>query len=404
MSILFGHPTGNPNSHHAALAHFEAGRLEAFCVPWMPGDLTLRIISAIPGLKMKAARLARRHFSPLDRAPKIEGRLGEMRRLLRRSLSQNDEGLAYQANDWLMHTMARASHRAAVTAVHCYEDCSLLQFEEAKRLGKACIYDMPIGYYPAWEQIQRELARKFSAWLPPGGLPSSRWVRPAQKRREMELADLVMAPSLFVQQTILRYHPDKKVALAPYGVDLDFWQPSPEPRPPSSELRFLYAGQLSIRKGIPILLEAWDRAGIRDAKLILVGSWHLAEERRTSLASTVEYHPACSAGELRSHYQNADVFLFPSFFEGFALVLLEAMACGLPVVATEATAGPDMIGATSGRIISSGSVEDLIQTMRWFAQNRDCLPAMKSAARARMEGCTWRHYRRRVSDAVAPLA
>src|SRR5437870_5753527 len=36
MTILFGHPTGNPNSHHAALAHLEAGRLEAFCVPWMP--------------------------------------------------------------------------------------------------------------------------------------------------------------------------------------------------------------------------------------------------------------------------------------------------------------------------------------------------------------------------------
>ncbi len=367
----------------------------------MPGDLTLRVISALPGLKVKAARLARRHFSPLARAPKIEGRLGEMRRLWRRSLSQSDEGLSYEANDWLMHTMARASHRPAVTAVHSYEDCSLLQFEEAKRLGKACIYDMPIGYYPAWEQSQEKLAQKFSDWLPPGGLPSNRWVRPAQKLREMDLADLVIAPSSFVRQTILRFHPNKRVALAPYGVDLEFWRPPSVPRPPSSELRFLYAGQLSIRKGIPVLLEAWERAGIPDAKLVLVGSWQLTEERRSSLTSTMEYHPPCSAEALRGHYHNADLFLLPSFFEGLPLVLLEALACGLPVVGTEATAAPDILDEASGRIISSGNMEQLVETLRWFGQNRDKIPAMKSAARARAESCTWQHYRRCVSEAAA---
>ena len=46
-----------------------------------------------------------------------------------------------------MRTMARECHRSTVKAVHAYEDCSLWQFLEAKRLGKACIYDMPICYY-----------------------------------------------------------------------------------------------------------------------------------------------------------------------------------------------------------------------------------------------------------------
>ncbi|HEX5400228.1 MAG TPA: hypothetical protein VFY06_14375, partial [Verrucomicrobiae bacterium] len=81
MSILFGHPTGNPNSHHAALAHFEAGRLEAFCVPWMPSALALRCLAAMPGQAGLARRLSRRRFAPLEKAPKIQGRLGEFRRL-----------------------------------------------------------------------------------------------------------------------------------------------------------------------------------------------------------------------------------------------------------------------------------------------------------------------------------
>ena len=45
MSILFGHPTGNPNSHNAALAHLEAGVLECFCVPWMPSTTTIDMLS-----------------------------------------------------------------------------------------------------------------------------------------------------------------------------------------------------------------------------------------------------------------------------------------------------------------------------------------------------------------------
>jgi glycosyltransferase involved in cell wall biosynthesis len=418
--ILFGHPTGNPNSHHAALAHFQAGRLAACCVPWMPTPTELAWLGRVPGLAGQVQRLARRSFAPLLAAPKIQGRLGEVRRLWRRWRGRGDEGLAYEANDWLMNTMARECRRADVSAVHAYEDCSLWQFEEAKRLGKACIYDMPIGYYPAWEQTLAELAKQFANWLPPGGLSSSRWVRPEQKRREMELADLVFAPSAFVKETILRFHPNKKVALAPYGVDIDFWKPSSEVRsqkseareqsvpssvlrPPSSAVRFIYAGQCSIRKGIPMLLEAWRKAGLREAALSLVGSWQLAEDRRVSLPPGLEYHPPCSAAELRRHYQSADVFLFPSFFEGFGLVLLEAMACGLPVVATEATAGPDVLDETCGKIIPAGNEEALVEVIRWFASNREKIPAMKTAARIKAESCTWANYRRCVKEAVAKL-
>ena len=406
--ILFGHPGGNPNSHHAALAHFEAGRLEAFVTPWLPSATTLKLIAAILGTN--ATRLARRRFEPLAHAPKIQGRLGEWRRLWRRQRGKSDEGLSYEANDWLMDTMARECRRKSVTAVHSYEDCSARQFEEAKRRGKACIYDMPIGYYPAWEQTQAGLVKQFADWLPPGGLSSSRWVRPEQKRREMELADLVLAPSAFVKETILRFHPDKKIALAPYGVDLAFWMPKTEMlkaeigkderRKQKAEMRFIYAGQISIRKGIPMLLEAWRKAGLSDATLTLVGSWQLAEARRRELPAGVKYHPPCSAVELRTHYQNADVFLFPSFFEGFGLVILEAMACGLPVVATEATAGPDILDEATGKIIPSGNVDALAEALRWFDQNRDHLSAMKTAARAKAETCTWANYRKCVSEAV----
>lgn len=370
----------------------------------------------MPPIARLAARLTRRSFPALTGAPTIQGRLGEMRRLVIRAAGRGDEGLSYDANDWLMKTMKRACRNPRVTAVHSYEDCSLWQFQEAKRLGKACIYDMPIGYYPWWETKQAELAQRYAEWLPAGDLSSSRYVRPQQKREEMELADLVLAPSAFVEQTIREFHPDKRIARAPYGVDLEFWQPASSNRiqlsafsshvsgaPSSDPLRFIHAGQCSLRKGIPLLLKAWRAAALEDAELELVGTWQLADARRRELPAGVVHRPACSREELRERYRASDVFVFPSYFEGFGLVLLEAMACGLPVIASEATAGPDIVDAGDGRIFSAGDLGALIELLRWFSTHRDELPTMKLAARAKAETCTWDRYRRAVGDAVAPF-
>lgn len=403
MSLLFGHPAGNPNAFHAALSHFEAGRLEAFCVPWMPSEGALRLLGCVPGLGNAAQRLARRRFAPLADAPKVQGRAGELRRLVARRLGLGDERLSYEANDWLMRTMRRECARPAVTAVHAYEDCSLWQFEEAKRLGKACIYDMPIGYYPAWEKTQADLARHYADWVPAGGLHSSRYARPEQKAAEMALADLVLVPCRFVEKTIRAFHPDKRLAVAPYGVDLDFWHP-PAEKPARRMLRFIYAGQVSLRKGIPLLLAAWEAAALPDAELELVGGWFMADAKRRALPRGVTYSPPCAPPALREKYQAADAFVFPSYFEGFGLVLLEAMACGLPALASNSTAAPDFMTPSSGRIVRTGTLEDLVETLRWFGRERDRLPEMGKSARQQAERCTWEGYRHRVSEAVASLA
>jgi len=323
-----------------------------------------------------------------------------MRRLITRAVGRADEGLAYEANDWLMRTMTRECRRAGVRAVHAYEDCSLWQFQEAKRLDKVCIYDMPIGYYSAWEETQAELARRFVDWLPAGRLSSSRYVRPGQKHQEMELADLVFVPSGFVAESVRTFHPKKPVAIAPYGVDLEFWTADSRNKQ-SDVLRFVYAGQISLRKGIPTLLQAWEKAALPAAELQLVGAWLLSEDKRASLPCGVSHVSALSSEALRDRYRRADVFVFPSFFEGLALVLLEAMACGLPAIASTASGGADVLTEASGRVLPVGDLDALVDTLRWFDKNRDRVPAMGLAARKIAEECTWDRYRRAVTEATS---
>jgi glycosyltransferase involved in cell wall biosynthesis len=348
--------------------------------------------------------------------------------MLVRLAGRGDQRLSYQANDWLMRTMARNCRRSSVTAVHSYEDCSLWQFEEAKRLGKECIYDMPIGYYPWWDEKQKQLAHKYAEWVPAGGLPSSRYVRPEQKIKEIELADLVLVACRFVEKTIREFYPDKRIARAPYGVDAGFWSPvgeddkttgrrdngtigglrsegsllaTSDSRLATSPLRFIYAGGCSIRKGIPVLLEAWEKAQLREAELTLVGSWQLAVDRLKQLPRGVRFVGPVGPERLREFYRESDVFVFPSFFEGFGLVILEAMACGLPVIASDRSAGPDVLDDSCGRVVAAGDVEQLVESLRWFGTNRDRLPGMKKAARIKAESFTWENYREAVSGAVA---
>jgi glycosyltransferase involved in cell wall biosynthesis len=348
-----------------------------------------------------AQRLGRRNFPPLSEAPKIQGLAGEFRRLLVRASGRGDEErMASQANDWLMRTMRRECRRPAVTAVHAYEDCSLWQFTEAKRLGKACIYDMPIGYYLGWERVRGDLAGKYSDWMPRGA-PSSQ-PRRTQKRREMELADLVLAPSNFVADSIRGFHPRKRVALASYGVDLTAWAPRPSRAPPEI-MTFLFVGQCSIRKGTPLLLKAWRAADLKQARLRLIGHWSVAESKKKELPPRCAWTGPVSSGQLREIYREADVFVFPTNFEGRALAVCEALASGLPVLTTDASGVDDVVDAACGQIVPPENLEALVEGLRWFDRNRDRLPALSRAARANAERCTWDGYRRRVTAAVAPF-
>jgi glycosyltransferase involved in cell wall biosynthesis len=398
VSILFGHPTGSPFSHNAALAHLESGRLDSFCVPWMPSKGTLQLLNQIGPLRPLTQRLGRRHFAPLAGAPKIQGRMSEFCRLFVRAIGQGHDLLTEQANDWLMRTMAHQCRRSSVTAVHAYEDCSLWQFEEAKRLGKACIYDMPIGHFAAWERTRKALEERYSDWLNADQTPLT--ARRVQKTQELALADLVLAPSKFVKDTIRATGINRPIATAPYGVDIIGWQPA-SVRIPKDEVTFLFVGQCSLRKGVPLLVEAWRAAGLKGARLQLVGPWQLAEAKKKNLPASIGWSRSVSPQQLRGIYQNADVFVFPTNFEGRALVIGEALASGLPVLTTDASGADDLVDETCGRIIPAENYDALVESLRWFMQRREHLAALGLSARKRATRCSWAHYRRQVSDAVA---
>ena len=195
-----------------------------------------------------------------------------------------------------------------------------------------------------------------------------RWMRTHRKiemmeLREYDLCKKIAVPSLFVERSFVKMHtPVDKLFRNALGVNLkEFYPPRHAPDAPNrAGLKVVYAGSLSIRKGIPDLLEGFSSSRIKDSELTLIGG--MTPEIRPYFekeVKNIKYIGHVPQAELVSHYQKAHCFVMPSIEEGMAMVQLQAMACGLPLICTVNTGGEDLLRLKESRSIRlSNGVEE----------------------------------------------
>ena len=221
---------------------------------------------------------------------------------------------------------------------------------------------------------------------------------------ETQMATRFLAASTFTRNSLVEHGADPEaVTVIPYGVDLQRFHPAPDRAAPvpGSKLRLLFVGRINQRKGVKYLLEALRRFSPDEVHLTVCGRVVDSLSLFRASGLNVEIRPSVSADELVRAYQNADLFIFPSVAEGFAQVLLESLACGLPILSTTHTAAPDLI--TEGRegfIVEPRRPDLLAARISWCLENRTELFVMRARARATAEQFTWARFRARAADAV----
>lgn len=217
--------------------------------------------------------------------------------------------------------------------------------------------------------------------------------------REFELADAILVPSRAARTTFEKAGYAEQTIVVNAGVDHHFFAPPFKPVP-RNIFRVCFAGRVELLKGLPYLLQAWKQLGLPNAELVLIGE--IAPEMHRLLKQwalpNVRALGQVPQSDLAKGYRASHLFVFPSVNEGLARVLFEAMACGLPMIATERSGAEDCITqGIEGDVVPARSVEALAEAILWHYTNPEASAAMGNAARARIERqFTLPHYVDRV--------
>jgi glycosyltransferase involved in cell wall biosynthesis len=213
---------------------------------------------------------------------------------------------------------------------------------------------------------------------------------------EYAQADAVTVPSDFVKGTFVAEGvPAEKVYVVPYGVNLAEFEPVGVP-PTDGTFRIVFVGQVSLRKGIPTLLEAFHRFPHPRKELVIVGG--VQESARPVIArfdlTGVQFVGTVPRPEVKRYLSTSHVMTLPSIEEGLALVQAQALACGCPVVATPNTGSENLFtNGVEGLIVPPRDPAALVAAWTRLADEPETLAAMRVAALSRAQAVGgWKNY------------
>jgi starch synthase len=405
--VVVSHPTGNANVSAVVNALMEEDLLAAFftCIVWRPESALAKVVPRqIRSIFERRARVQipehlvhTRPFSEVMRNLYLKA---GKKHLIADSRHRFSTAGVYRDLDAYVARSLRQFPDAK--AVFAYEDGALQEFREAKAQGMRCIYDLPIGYWRANRTISLEEAELQPEWRGTLNSLSDSDEKCALKDQELELADVVMTPSTFVRDTLDMYpgrSAAKKVYVHPFGVPANISAPR-ELTHRDQPLRVLYVGALTQRKGISYLFEAIEKMG-KAATLTIIGRKVGNTEILDKCCAAHRWIPSLPHREVLAEMSRHDVFVFPSLFEGLALVQGEAISQGLPVITTPNSGGADILrDGIDGFIVPIRHADAIASHLIALHQDRELLKTMSDSARERAAELNWATYKARTVQAV----
>jgi glycosyltransferase involved in cell wall biosynthesis len=264
-------------------------------------------------------------------------------------------------------------------------------FDTAEKSGALKVVDCPnshpTSYHGYWQ-------RECDVWCPGEKVPIPRWMF-ARMNRELERADVILCPSTFVRDTMaLNGISREKCFVNPFGADARIFQKRQTvPEKP----RFISVGTICLRKGHQYLFRAFEkvRKEMPDAELICVGGYKTDFRlERPRWEGSFTHFPNLSHPELAKLLKTCTAFVFPSQEEGFARVIIEAMASGLPIIASPESGATTLVeNGVEGFIVRGRDPQHIAEAMICIAKDRELCQRMGEAAHTKgAVRNTWQDY------------
>lgn len=295
--------------------------------------------------------------------------------------------------DWLFARWIPSS-----TIYHGCTGVCLFSMKKASRLGAITMIENATMHARDWQKAVIEECKAFGV-LPRNCRATLPRLLIWRLEREYERCDYIVVPSTIAGQSFADAGLGEKAIVVNAGVDHQFFSP-PVVVEPRAIFRVCYVGRVELAKGVPYLLQAWKQLDLADAELVLAGE--IAPEMdaviKKDALPNVRITGILSSSQIVDCYRVSHLFAFPSVNEGLARVLFEAMACGLPVVATDRSGAEDLITkGVEGTIVPARDTGALAAAILWHYQNPEATTGMGKAARAKVEQqFTLAHYEERM--------
>ena len=394
MTLLL-HPTGNTFVRETIRSLEEIGSLESF-------HTTVGISSYISNRNPLEKLFERRSYDiksnklktyPYRESARLIFNKLNFNHLIRHEKLFSIDNVSLNLSKKVAHYIERNSNDERIKNVYGYEDSALSAFEAASKHDIRCIYELPIAY---WKHMHDLLAQEMELrpeWGPTLVFDQDSSEKLERKERELELADTIVCPSDFVYDSLPNsIRNNKNCIINKYGAPEAVLPPLVNNS--AKKIKFLFVGSMSQRKGLADLLEAFNEIKRPDVELTIIGSPLMPMSFYYSIYPHFKHIRSVSNSEVLEVMRSCDVFVLPSIVEGRALVQLEAISMGLPLIITPNTGGCDLVeDGKTGFIVPIRSSRAIMQKVNWFADNKNILYDMKKYVQDYARRLGWKDFR-----------
>jgi glycosyltransferase involved in cell wall biosynthesis len=284
-----------------------------------------------------------------------------------------------------------------------FQGSCLESLKAARQAGKLAVAEFATAHVTSAIAILQREAERHPEWAATiSNFHYPDWYR-ERLEQEPSAADYCVVASTFSRQSLERVGvPESKIKLLPLGVELqDF---AFVPRNSSGPFRVLFVGGIGQRKGIKYLLEAFKRVRTPGMELVLIGPIGQSAKPLAEYGTLFRYLGRLDQCEVVRQMHQAHVLVLPSVFEGFGLVIPEAMATGMPVIASTHSIGPELIReGRDGFVIAPDDVDGLASKLDWLASNRADACQMGQEAAEHAKSLSWEVHASRLREILAEI-
>jgi alpha-maltose-1-phosphate synthase len=403
LSVVVAH-SGKQHAYRHAAAVERAGVLHRFITSgyYKPDVLPDRILAKSAWLD---SRLRRRTLDAIPSAKVVRRWRFEAPELAARALFGNGD---FAAKLMMRRdaTFDRWVARRWATAGNVYwgfQGSCLESLRAARKGGAIAVAEFATAHVTSAIEILSQEAIRHPEWAATiSNYHYPDWYRQRLEEEPRE-ADHCVVASEFSRRSLLAVGVDPgKIKKLPLGVDVgDF---AFRPRSADGKFRVLFVGGIGQRKGIKYLLEAYRRIRTTSTELVLVGPMGASAAPLGQYGGLFEYRGRLDQAEVIREMHAAHVLILPSVFEGFGLVIPEAMATGMPVIASTHSIGPEIIrDGRDGFVLEPDDVEGLASRLDWLGANRTEAVRMGEQAASQSKALSWESHANRLRELLDDL-